>query len=787
MRHPISDKQGIEIHCEIESDESMVIAAKLQQFDFSGMDRECERLLPDFSIPVPSSLPKFRKRHYGWQREDGVLGAPPKPCHYDVETSMFGHEMLPICAVAWDGEHWYLWLPSQAIERLIPLQAPFVAHNRSFDAGKTDGPCLGFCTGALANFLFLGTEEQQYAAMGNIQVPWSNVCLSAKTSLSTLSEFCKFGSLDKTVRDYCVEQDYGTNLTDEYLWEIVDYCAMDVLAMARIWLKLWTLAQHTFPNPAFWYGQYLMGGFNVPVADDFTSWFLSLQALIADHYAAYESTLEQMKLECYPELAWPIAVRVEGIHPLILKAFSYKKCVKPLKSYYKEWQKELKSLFKAALLEYENHCSEQQPLLDWTFTAGEPAWYRAIAAKATNNILPTFLGLTFAGSRIHYQHPNFPMVAKMDGSVSGRWVSDNLDQALVEGPECAFDWRAFIDLGLATAIFTKFQKRIAFMSLHDGMFRPAFNGFGTVTGRLTDPLLLVAPKHNKKVPGSELLGMFKAPEGKLFVHADYDSQEVGIMALVADAVSGISSASPFSKAGNEGDMHLLTWDALDRTIVPTRDKAKGFTFLVFFGGGASGAATRLELLGAPKAQADLLATKFIHGFKGKRERGVYVGGSASSYYNASAERCKRDKLTTLMGRPAPFPLQRRFCGNLSELTRGNYIIQGTGSDMLRMTYAYVDVLARQQNVDATPVYSFHDRPVWMTDEGQAKNLGMILQAAHLKVMAELYKTAGVPLIPERYVFFGGVDTSYRLQWSKDAAMVTPSNPNGFAVYKETQV
>lgn len=73
----------------------------------------------------------------------------------------------------------------------------------------------------------------------------------------------------------------------------------------------------------------------------------------------------------------------------------------------------------------------------------------------------------------------------------------------------------------------------------------------------------------------------------------------------------------------------------------------------------------------------------------------------------------------------------------------------------------------------------------MDDRRRAsKDLGLVLQAAHLKVMAELYKAAGVPLIPERYVFFGGVDTTYRLQWSKDAAMVTPSNPNGFAVYED---
>lgn len=783
MKHPISNKDGINIHVEIDDNVNLELAADLMRVDFSDMDEACESALPNFSIPCPMNLPKFRKRHYGWMRDDGIAGEPVKPVIYDIETSMFGTEMLPICAVAWDGQHWYLWLPSQAIERKVPLQAPFVAHNRSFDAGKTEGPCYGFCTGAMASFFFLGTEFQQAATRGSLTLPWSNVCLSAQTSLLALHEFCQFGPLDKSVRDLCTEQDYGTNLKEEFLWQIVDYCCADVMATSKVWLKLWGMAQATFPNKAFWYGQYLIGGFNVPIAPNFRSWLTNLQEQVDKEYAQFETVLESMKLQAFPTLTWPLATAQEGIHPLIIKAFWNKKNAKPLKTYYKTWQAEIKNLFKVAVTEYLEVCGAAVPSLDWALTAGEPEWYRKLEAKATNTVLPTFLGLTFAGSPIVYQHPNFPAIKKMDGSDSGRWVSDNLDQELIDGPPSVFDWRAFIALGLATAIFTKFNKRLHFMSFSDGYYRPSFNGCGTVTGRLTDPLLLVAPAHNPKVPGSELLGMFQAPPGKLFVHADYDSQEVGIMALVADAVTGVSSSTPFSKAGNEGDVHELTWSALDRTIVPTRTKAKGFTFLVFFGGGAKGAASRLELLGCDKGKAELLASDFMAKFKGKRVRGVYTGGSASAYYNASAERCRRDKLTTLFGRPAPFPLQKRFCGDLSELTRGNYVIQGTGSDMLRLTYAYTAVLCDRSGIKAEPVYSFHDRPVWMVDEAGVPQFKTILQAAHLKVMAELYSHAGVPIVPERYAFFGGVDVTYGLQWSKDLTMKTPSNPEGFNVYE----
>jgi hypothetical protein len=98
-------------------------------------------------------------------------------------------------------------------------------------------------------------------------------------------------------------------------------------------------------------------------------------------------------------------------------------------------------------------------------------------------------------------------------------------------------------------------------------------------------------------------------------------------------------------------------------------------------------------------------------------------------------------------------------------------------------YSYVDFYVTDYGLDAVPAISVHDRPVWLVKDEHIDQFALILQYCHALCVKELYNRGGIRDMPDRYVFFSGVDITQSLQWCKDPGMVTPSNPSGFPVYQ----
>jgi hypothetical protein len=215
-----------------------------------------------------------------------------------------------------------------------------------------------------------------------------------------------------------------------------------------------------------------------------------------------------------------------------------------------------------------------------------------------------------------------------------------------------------------------------------------------------------------------------------------------------------------------------------------RSKAKGFTFALQYGGGESGICNSLKILGYPATEAKATAKKLAEGYIGTKRyfngRTHYSGGLASSGYNALESRIYGESLRTMLfGRAAALPLQYRYRGKEFGLSVKNWVIQSTGSDFLRGTYALVRLIGEDMGKSPRPLVSVHDMTGFRSSVEEAGDVVQIMQAAHLVLVAWLYRNNGYSECPTAYALFDEVTVEDRLRLFPLEDYVTGSNPTGF--------
>ena len=244
-----------------------------------------------------------------------------------------------------------------------------------------------------------------------------------------------------------------------------------------------------------------------------------------------------------------------------------------------------------------------------------------------------------------------------------------------------------------------------------GRVYPEFRQIGAVTGRMSsrDPNVQNIPR--------DMRTLFMAPEGKIFVIADFSQIELRIAAEYVQDENML-------RAFREGrDLHRYTASLVlekpeEEVSKEERQLAKAMNFGLIYGISARGLSeyarssygVELEVGAADVFRQKFF--KFFHSFK--------------DWHDNVKKELKENKEvsgTTLLGRPY----------RATTFTDAvNYPIQGTGADLLKLAVLMFDVEIRKEGIDAKVVNLVHDEIVVECPEGDAPLVSELLEKAMAK-------------------------------------------------------
>lgn len=747
------------------------------------------------SLPSLQACPRILTlpKTGGWHLVTELHLLPTEPPEgdwhaYDIETSQVTPDnWAPLCAVATNGRHWKVWLPhpsGQALDKQIPLNCPFLSHNSNFDQSYTKSSQGSLCTMQMASELFAATDQQLHAMKVNGNVPWGKVALPAYCSLEVVAKFCRIPMHSKDTRNLCIENTWQDNY-QSHLLEIVNYCAMDTFVLYAVFTKLWPLFKQADPNPLSWLGLLEISKYRLPVEKDFGQWVLNtdeIHRLERDKWAI--KIIEAIQLKRNEELKFISAADDVPALELDLAWFwlkYYRKLGKrPAKI--TKMLKELKSAYSDHLSDIKERlgkiCCKIHPYYGDQVLA--PEWLFSFSPTPSNNQLPALLGAIYNGVPVSYEYPRFN-VPTVDGDLAGSYWGSKVDLAnyACEG----FDFIGYCEFCRSQSNWHSMRNRLGSLNIINHEWVPQIHKSGTITQRLTDNVLHVAPKHSSKIPGSELMGKFKADPNELFIYADMSGQETMIFQAIAD--QGVLGSSGYGKTVLTGDMHSVIRDLLGFSSTKEgRTQAKPYTFLLQYGGQAAGCKKRLMADGFEDSRAESKADSLCKGYIGvpKHIAGntYYEGGLASSGYNALTKMANRPMRTLLLNRLAPAPLQAEYRGKGLDLTVKNWFIQATGTDFLRLIFALASIFASKLEVSLRPAASVHDLLAFLNSIEDLDQGTLIMQASHLVSVSKLYSNLGYKECPLRYATFDTIEVDNRFRLKHLDPYITPSNP-GFPV------
>lgn len=258
-----------------------------------------------------------------------------------------------------------------------------------------------------------------------------------------------------------------------------------------------------------------------------------------------------------------------------------------------------------------------------------------------------------------------------------------------------------------------------------GRLHARFRTLGASTGRTScsDPNLQNIPSH------SEFRSCFRAPEGRVFITADYAAAELRILAEM-------SEDPVFIEAFHRGeDLHArvarrVFGTEVSKTERPElRERAKVISFGLVYGMSAGGLAHELDI---SESDAEALLEAYFRAFPKIR---AFLRESAQSAL-------RRGFAETLTGRRLWFTDMRRDGRDEGALLRlaKNMPIQGTSADMSKLAMARLVRRFHEEGVDAFLVNMVHDELVIEAAAADAERAAEIVRSSMISAGRELLRS-----------------------------------------------
>ena len=221
----------------------------------------------------------------------------------------------------------------------------------------------------------------------------------------------------------------------------------------------------------------------------------------------------------------------------------------------------------------------------------------------------------------------------------------------------------------------------------DGRIHTSFNQTVTTTGRLSssDPNLQNIPVRTEL--GRRIREAFVAPEGGVFLSADYSQIELRLLAHLS---------------GDEGLIDAFLSDvfgvSVDEVTPEMRSRAKAVNFGIVYGQQAFGLGQTLHI---PMAEAQEMIDRYYEAYP--KVRSYLDGVVAKAHEDGYA--------TTMFGRKRHIPELRSSNVNLrhfGERTAMNHPMQGSAADIIKLAMIQVNKRRREEGLHAHMVLQVHD-------------------------------------------------------------------------------
>lgn len=237
----------------------------------------------------------------------------------------------------------------------------------------------------------------------------------------------------------------------------------------------------------------------------------------------------------------------------------------------------------------------------------------------------------------------------------------------------------------------------------EGRIHPGYHQVRTITGRLSSS----NPNFQNIPIGFRFRDIVKAPEGYRLVVADFNQQELRLMAHF----SGDPLMVQVYREG--GDIHTQTAMAVFGEVNPElRRKAKVVNFAVLYGAGPEKVA---GLLGISYSEAKEFLERYFDTYYMVRE---WIGQQRVS------------KVRTLLGRPIVLADSYVLTPNGIKFTpkeAPNYIIQGSGADQTKLAMVEINRRFRKNGMRSEIVIQVHDELVVQAPKEEVEEVKRIMK------------------------------------------------------------
>lgn len=717
---------------------------------------------------------------------------PPRDCYMlDIETvpvewypfsktSPEATLWAPVCAVAISMSALYVWKADPLSESAdLDLMYPGVdgisiGHNIGYDNSYSYRFHVSHLDDWGARPMSVDTMQlwmttrghcnQQRSLVNRDPDEWSPMWTSETTaaSLSSIYEFYFNEPLDKGVRDNIVSDGWG--YVRSHFEDVLKYCYLDVVSTAQVFQAVfqeWCEA-NTYSGEVQWLTLW---------AAMLTSqtWCPMDGELLGNYFNNAERHYQDIKNSLSQDLLSQALVVMEQMKGVTEG----------------ETEREIQLL----------EC------LDWTpAKSGKskwlPKWYRELVKNPSIGVkaAPIVLGFTWRGELLWYSstegyYTKSERVANPDKR--GKPVHSMLMKGFKGDARLgAIDDSASAVLAKvhSTLNWVSLRKRVASIHAYDIEGYPVFIdklGGGTVTRRLTSSVTQVLPKMDKEgCVGSNVRALFKAPEGMLFVAADFDSQELLLAAELGDAILsayrevGFRGSTPFSVSCHIGQKDdkttphwlLATSANIDYTL------AKNIGYAIIYGQSEKGSTDYFLMSNKSMSVAEATErSRTTHAKqKGVKSNGFYLNGAASPTYN---------NLNTLVASPDPRSLlsHQRMSKPLANAkgdfvtTKQNWFIQEAGSSMRERLVVYNWYFMLQLGIVGRFVMTVHDEALYCVKEQYATQMAYCMQLSHLYITAWKTLRLNLDCLPAGQSYFSSVDIDTR--WRKSVYSNPPSTPD----------
>ena len=263
-------------------------------------------------------------------------------------------------------------------------------------------------------------------------------------------------------------------------------------------------------------------------------------------------------------------------------------------------------------------------------------------------------------------------------------------------------FRAWSNLNKLLTTYTKFKVD------EDGAVKGSYKIHGTNTGRLS------SNKPNMQNIPKEVRKLFVAPEGEVYVQADYSNLELRVLSFVSDDDKLQAVFEEGKNAHDENTKDLFGLSPEDADWKLARGAAKTYIFGRNYGGGLRGIFQRVAMA---VPELGLTYRQFVEA--DRRYRAAHP--AYEKWANETVERTQ----TTRTARNA-FGRVRFFLGSMEEIAREglNTPIQSTAADILnRAIICTLGSLPREMALCAT----VHDSIIVRCPKYQKEEAGRILK------------------------------------------------------------